>query len=484
MMGDNSNEQEYEVDHNESSEEEVVIEEYYTYHLPSNLMTADQDKKEGCNLQIENVTDKTSKEESRLEHDSGKSKKHSNIKTITRIDEDTDNVVILIRPRRQSGSPSEEKSKYDYSDSTNREKLNLKDKLILDQVMDKKDVTINDERRSHTIEDSQSHKSSIVHRNDIAVKVDNSGRSDGDDQDRVILNEHSNTNNSEVNNNLESSSSDDCMSTNLLNPEDKHGNNKHPDHHTQEETTGISEMKIKYENQGARPKTVSNVVPTMNNMVSVNYNMTPEHDRALREMEPQNKIVRKSSGRYGISLEANEKVKKLKEIGKYQDMVKNSHLQRNKGVVHDLVQKINMENIDPEITEEDDILIWKLMKSLKEKTAINERDNNEDKTWSSSVPEEKCDWSYEKATLSKDKYLSRRLQTKEIGQVKIVTFMSPSKENKEVKIKPLKMTRTLPFNVKNIFQQKMDEVKNKKRVCLTGGKELMFTRVDVDNDCS
>jgi hypothetical protein len=59
-----------------------------------------------------------------------------------------------------------------------------------------------------------------------------------------------------------------------------------------------------------------------------------------------------------------------------------------------------MENIDPEITEEDDILIWKLMKSLKEKTAINERDNNEDKTWSSSVPQEKCDWSYEKATLS------------------------------------------------------------------------------------
>jgi hypothetical protein len=62
--------------------------------------------------------------------------------------------------------------------------------------------------------------------------------------------------------------------------------------------------------------------------------------------------------------------------------------------------------------------------------------------------------------------------------------MSPSKENKEVKIKPLKMTRTLPFNVKNIFQQKMDEVKNKKRVCLTGGKDLMFTTVDVDNDCS
>jgi hypothetical protein len=100
-------------------------------------------------------------------------------------------------------------------------------------------------------------------------------------------------------------------------------------------------------------------------------------------------------------------------------MVKNSHLQRNKGVVHDLVQKINMENIDPEITEEDDILIWKLMKSLKEKTAINERDNNEDKTWSSSVPQEKCDWSYEKTTLSKDKYLSRRLQTKEIGCVSI-----------------------------------------------------------------
>jgi hypothetical protein len=181
--------------------------------------------------------------------------------------------------------------------------------------------------------------------------------------------------------------------------------------------------------------------------------------------------------------------------------------------------KINMENIDPEITEEDDILIWKLMKSLKEKTAINERDNNEDKTWSSSVPQEKCDWSYEKATLSKDKYLSRRLQTKEIGQVKIVTillcyfwinifhvyFLHKVMDNsfislkmtivhhvliftyffyKELKIKPLKMTRTLPFNVKNIFQQKMDEVKNKKRVCLTGEKELMFTTVDVDNDCS
>jgi glutamate synthase domain-containing protein 2 len=39
--------------------------------------------------------------------------------------------------------------------------------------------------------------------------------------------------------------------------------------------------------------------------------MTSEHDRALREMEPPNKIVQKSSGRYGISPEANEKVKKL-----------------------------------------------------------------------------------------------------------------------------------------------------------------------------
>jgi hypothetical protein len=480
MMGDNPNRQESEVDQNESSEEEVVIEEYYTYHLPSNLVTADQDKKEGGNLQIENVTDTISKEESKLEHGSGKSKKYSNIKTITRIDEDTDNVVILIRPRRQSGSPSEEEAKYDFSNSTNREKLNLKDKLIQNEVMDKKDVPLNDNRKSCTIEDSRTHNLIIEHRNDMSVKV---GKSDEDYQERIILNENLNTNNSEVNNNLESSSSDDFMSTNPLNPEDKHRNNKHLDN-TQQESTGISEMKIRYENQGARPKTVSNVVPTINNIVSVDYNMTSEHDRALREMEPPNKIVQKSSGRYGISPEANEKVKKLKEIGKYQDMVKNSHLQRNKGVVHDLVQKINMENIDPEITEEDDILIWKLMKSLKEKTAINERDNNEDKTWSSSVPQEKCDWSYEKATLSKDKYLSRRLQTKEIGQVKIVTFMSPSKENKEVKIKPLKMTRTLPFNVKKIFQQKMDEVKNKKRVCLTGGKDLMFTTVDVDNDCS
>lgn len=477
MMGDNSKGQESEMDQNESSEEEVVIEEYYTYHLPSNLMTVDQDKNEGCNLQIENVTDKMSKES---EHSSGKRKKHSNIKTITRIDEDTDNVVILIRPRRRSGSPAEEKAKYDFSNST--EKLDLKDKLITDQVMDKKDVPLNDKRKSCTIEDSRTHKVSIVQRNDISVKVDNSGKSDGDHEDRIILNEHSNTNNSEVNNNLESSSSDNFMLMNLLNPEDKHGNNNHLDN-TQQVSTGVSEMKIKYENQGARPKTVSNIVPTINN-ITVDNNRISEHDRTLRETESPNKMVQKSSGRYGISPEANEKVKKLKEIGKYQDMVKNSHLQRNKGVVHDLVQKINMENIDPEITEEDDILIWKLMKSLKEKTVINERDNNEDKTWSSSVPQDKCDWSYEKATLSKDKYLSRRLQTKEIGQVKIVTFTSPSKENKEVKIKPLKMTRTLPFNVKNIFQQKMDEVKNKKRVCLTGGKELMFTTVDVDNDCS
>jgi hypothetical protein len=44
----------------------------------------------------------------------------------------------------------------------------------------------------------------------MSVKV---GKSDEDYQERIILNENLNTNNSEVNNNLESSSSDDFMST-------------------------------------------------------------------------------------------------------------------------------------------------------------------------------------------------------------------------------------------------------------------------------
>jgi hypothetical protein len=57
-------------------------------------------------------------------------------------------------------------AKYDFSNSTNREKFNLKDKLIQNEEMDKKYVPLNDNRKSCTIEDSRTHNLIIEHRND------------------------------------------------------------------------------------------------------------------------------------------------------------------------------------------------------------------------------------------------------------------------------------------------------------------------------
>lgn len=496
--GENSENQ----DNLDNSEEEFIIEEYETFYVPQHLLDEDQTNSEACD-----VKSSATHQEYAKQNTSGcglrKEKDASKIKTITRIDEETENVVILIRPRRRSVSPTGEKNGgfgnisgscgWTHSDlpksqtlkrdlSTNSSGENICDvegkaegfgNISESCGRTHSDLPSLTLKRDLSSNSSEENTCDIEHDNTISSVTLNNYKHEKNLQNETNCdrNVDVNTETNSSNGNSHTLAENTTVSTfeeNVSVFSDLNGN----DIISTEENLPEVELISKYENQGARPKTTSNL-PALG-----------DDNLAVTDKEIQCAVMDKSSSKPGISKEANEKVKKLKENGHYDVLVKNSNVPFRKGEVNDIVNKLNIDSSN-QATDEDDVLIWELMKSLKERSNKMESRHviNQEINPSDSSPEDKCDWSYEKATLSKNKYLSRRLQTKEIGQVKVITFMSPAKEKGHVKITPLKVSRTLPLNVKNIFQQKMEELKNKRRVCLTGGKELMYTTINIDDLC-
>lgn len=445
--GDNSN--------HTSEEEDYFTEEYEEYYVPAHLVKEDE-------IANTNFIDIASYNTHANHNDTEKSpaepvtKIPPKVKTITRVDEETDNVVILIRPRRRSLSEERQSTAKHESDIKVTDTDESSSVYIYETKRPDKDEIVKAGRNKT----EKSGKDEIKTGNETTVNVNKNNKS----KDVVVsipINNHENENREEHVN---------CMQTSLDNDalDECHNCATQKDSGTENDTdyngnrNNSEDKKLEYERQGARPK-----VPVT-------------HSTAVMDIRDGSCVTCTSVPRAGISKEVSAKVRKLKETGDFDNLVENYKISRNEGVIHDIVEKIHTDKSDSDISEEDDILIFNLMKSLKEKTKVNEFGQGDKFAVNDNQPEGKCDWSYEKATLSKDKYLSRRLQTKEIGQVKVVTFLSPYKENGKVEIAPLKVSRTLPFNVKHIFQQKMDEIKNKDRICLTGGKELMFTNMNVD----